>query len=35
MKQLFEHTKAASRLLATLTDEQRNEVLTAVAYAIV
>ena len=35
MKQLFEHTKAASRLLATLTDEQRNEVLTAVADAIV
>ena len=35
MKQIFENTKAASRLLATLTDEQRNEVLTAVADAIV
>lgn len=34
MKQLFENTKAASRMLATISDERRNEILSAVADAI-
>ena len=35
MKETFKKTKAASRLLATLSDDKRNEVLLAVADAIV
>lgn len=35
MEQIFKRVKAASRELALLTDEQRNEVLLAVADAIV
>lgn len=34
MKQLFENTKTASRMLATISDERRNEILSAVADAI-
>ena len=34
MKQLFENTKTASRMLATISDECRNEILSAVADAI-
>lgn len=34
MKQLFENTKMASRMLATISDERRNEILSAVADAI-
>lgn len=34
MKQLFENTKTASRMLATISDERRNEILSAVANAI-
>ena len=35
MKETFKKTKAASRLLATVPDEKRNEVLLAVADAII
>ena len=35
MKETFKKTKAASRLLATLSDDKRNEVLLAVADAII
>ena len=34
MKQLFENTKAASRTLAAISDDRRNEILLAVATAI-
>lgn len=34
MKQLFENTKTASRMLATISDERLNEILSAVADAI-
>lgn len=34
MKQLFVNTKTASRMLATISDERRNEILSAVADAI-
>lgn len=34
MKQQFENTKTASRMLATISDERRNEILSAVADAI-
>ena len=34
MKQLFENTKTASRMLAIISDERRNEILSAVADAI-
>ena len=33
MKQIFENTKAASRTLATLSDEQRNACMADVALA--
>lgn len=35
MKQLFENTKAASRTLAAISDDRRNEILLAVATAII
>ena len=35
MKQLFENTKAASRTLAAISDDRRNEILLAVAAAII
>ena len=35
MKQLFENTKAASRTLAAISDDSRNEILLAVATAII
>ena len=35
LKETFERVKKASKLLATLTDQQRNEILLAVADAIV
>ena len=35
MNELFAKTKRASKLLALLSDEQRNEILLAVADAIV
>ena len=35
MKQLFENTKTASRMLATISDDRRNEILLAVATAII
>ena len=35
MKQLFENTKAASRTLAAISDARRNEILLAVATAII
>ena len=34
MKQLFENKKTESRMLATISDERRNEILSAVADAI-
>ena len=35
MKQLFENTKAASRTLAAISDDRRNEILLAVATVII
>ena len=35
LKETFERVKAASKSLALLTDEQRNDILQAVADAIV
>ena len=35
MKQLFDNTKAASRTLAAISDDRRNEILLAVATAII
>lgn len=35
MKQLFENTKAASRTLAAISDDRRNEILLAVATTII
>ena len=35
MKQLFQNTKAASRTLAAISDDRRNEILLAVATAII
>ena len=35
MKQLFENTKAASRTLAAISDDRHNEILLAVATAII
>ena len=35
MKEALKKTKAASRLLATVSDDKRNEILLAVADAIV
>lgn len=35
MKQLFENTKAASRTLAAISDDRRNEILLAVVTAII
>jgi len=35
LKDIFEHTKRASKTLALLSDEQRNEILLAVADAII
>lgn len=35
LKETFERVRAASKSLATLTDQQRNEILQAVANAII
>ena len=35
MKEALKKTKAASRLLATISDDKRNEILLAVADAII
>ena len=35
LKDIFERTKRASKTLALLSDEQRNEILLAVADAII